>query len=120
MTRREIDLSVPIFSHLHLSGVAGEVTTDNVDRLLDELENTNEGLARELKGMSRISTAPTVTAAGAKSNSIPAGAILICDVRTLPHQDEAYVRRELDKLNPAEWRIAKYSPSYDTSYEQTA
>jgi acetylornithine deacetylase/succinyl-diaminopimelate desuccinylase-like protein len=116
----EIDLSVPIFSHLHLFGVAGEVTTDNVDRLLDELENTNEGLARELKGMSRISIAPTVTAAGAKSNSIPAGATLICDVRTLPHQDEAYVRRELDKLidglngvsyDLAIWAVSNSSPA---------
>jgi len=97
-SEEEIDLSLPVFSQLHLFGVAGEVTADSVDRLLDELENSSQGLAQELKGMSRISIAPTVTAAGAKSNSIPASATLICDVRTLPHQDEAYVRRELDKL----------------------
>ncbi len=118
----EIDLSLPVYSHLHLFGVAGEVTTDNVDRLLDELEGTYEGLARELKGMSRISIAPTITAAGAKSNSIPAGATLICDVRTLPHQDEAYVRRELDKLidglsgvsyDLATWAVSNSSPADD-------
>jgi acetylornithine deacetylase/succinyl-diaminopimelate desuccinylase-like protein len=118
----EIDLAVPVFEHLHRFGVAGEVTTENVDRLLDELENTNQGLARELKGMSRISITPTVTAAGAKSNSIPAGATLICDVRTLPHQDEAYVRRELDKLidgldglsyELAIWAISNSSPADD-------
>jgi len=94
----EIDLSVPVFKHLHLFGVEGDVTPENIDRLLDELEKTNLGLARDLKGMSRMSVAPTVTAAGAKSNSIPAKATLICDVRTLPHQDEDYVRRELNKL----------------------
>ncbi len=118
----EVDLRVPIFSQLRLFGVAGEVTTGNVDRLLDELENTNEGLARELKGMSRISIAPTVTAAGAKSNSIPAGATLTCDVRTLPHQDEAFVRRELDKLidgldgvsyDLAIWAASNSSPADD-------
>ncbi len=118
----EIDLRVPIFSQLHLFGVAGEVTTDNVDRLLEKLEETNEGLARELKGMSRMSIAPTVTAAGAKSNSIPAAATLICDVRTLPHQDEAYVRRELDRLidgldgvsyDLAIWAISNSSPADD-------
>jgi acetylornithine deacetylase/succinyl-diaminopimelate desuccinylase-like protein len=118
----EIDLSVPIFSQLDLFGIPGEVTTDNVDRLLDELERTNEGLARELKGMSRISIAPTVTAAGAKSNSIPAAATLICDVRTLPHQDEACVRRELDKLieglsgvtyDLAIWATSNSSPADD-------
>jgi acetylornithine deacetylase/succinyl-diaminopimelate desuccinylase-like protein len=111
----EIDLSLPIFLQLQPFGVAGDVTTDNVDRLLDELEKTNEGLARELKGMSRISIAPTVTGAGAKSNSIPAGATLICDVRTLPHQDEAYVRRELDKLidglNGVSYELAVWAAS---------
>jgi len=120
--QEEIDLSLPVFSQLHLFGVAGEVTADNVDRLLDELENTNQGLAQELKGMSRISIAPTVTAAGAKSNSIPASATLICDVRTLPHQDEAYVRRELDRLIDGlngvsyeldTWAISNSSPADD-------
>jgi acetylornithine deacetylase/succinyl-diaminopimelate desuccinylase-like protein len=118
----EIDLSLPVFSQLQPFGVAGDVTTDNVDRLLDELEKTNEGLARELKGMSRISIAPTVTGAGAKSNSIPAAATLICDVRTLPHQDEAHVRRELDKLidglngvsyELAVWAASNSSPADD-------
>jgi acetylornithine deacetylase/succinyl-diaminopimelate desuccinylase-like protein len=118
----EIDLAVPVFENLHRFGVAGQVTPENVDRLLDELENTHQGLARELKGMSRMSVTPTVTAAGAKSNSIPAGASLICDVRTLPHQDEAYVRRELDKLidgldgvsyELAIWAISNSSPAED-------
>ena len=77
----EIDLSVPVFEHLH-----------------DELEKTDEALARDLKGMSRMSVAPTITTAGAKSNSIPSKATLICDVRRLPHQDETYVRQELDKI----------------------
>ena len=94
----EVDLSVPVFKHLHLFGVEGDITPVNLDPLLDELEKTDEALARDLKGMSRMSVAPTISAAGAKSNSIPAKATLICDVRTLPHQDEAYVRKELDKI----------------------
>ena len=94
----EVDLGVPVFEQLHLFGVEGDVTPANLDHLLDELEKTDEALARDLKGMSRMSVAPTITAAGAKSNSIPSKATLICDVRTLPHQDIAYVRQELDKL----------------------
>ena len=94
----EIDLSVPVFEQMHLFGVGGEVATENIDQLLDELEGSAQALARDLKGMSRISVTPTITAAGAKSNSIPSKATLICDVRTLPNQDEAYVRQELDKL----------------------
>lgn len=94
----EIDLSVPVYEQLHLFGVEGEVTPLNIDHLLDELEGSNKALSRVLKGMSRMSVSPTISSAGAKSNSIPSRATLICDVRTLPHQDEAYVRQELDKL----------------------
>jgi succinyl-diaminopimelate desuccinylase len=35
---------------------------------------------------------------GVKSNQIPNRCRLICDVRTLPHQDEEYVRREVEKV----------------------
>jgi acetylornithine deacetylase/succinyl-diaminopimelate desuccinylase-like protein len=116
----EIDLSLPVFGQLHLFGVEGEVTTENIDLLLDKLEKTNLALARELKGMSRISVTPTITTAGAKSNSIPARATLVCDVRTLPHQNEAYLRQELDKLTDGLdgvsyeldiWAISNSSPA---------
>jgi len=116
----EIDLSVPVFEELHLFGVEGEVTPENTDLLLDELEKTNKALARDLKGMSRMSITPTITAAGVKSNNIPSIAKLICDVRTMPHHDEAYVRRELDKLTDGidgvsyeldVWAISNSSPA---------
>jgi len=94
----EIDLSVPVFRHLNAFGVTGDATPAAIDRMLDELEKTHPALARGLKGMSRISVTPTITSAGAKSNSIPSKATLICDVRTLPIHDEAYVRKELDRL----------------------
>jgi acetylornithine deacetylase/succinyl-diaminopimelate desuccinylase-like protein len=96
--KAEIDLSVPVFNHMNAFGIEGEVTPESIDPMLNELEKTHQALARELKGMSRISVTPTITAAGAKSNSIPSKAMLICDVRTLPNQDETYVRQELDKL----------------------
>jgi acetylornithine deacetylase/succinyl-diaminopimelate desuccinylase-like protein len=35
---------------------------------------------------------------GIKSNSVPESCTLICDVRTLPHQDQAYVRSQVDAL----------------------
>jgi hypothetical protein len=43
----EIDLSVPVFKHLHLFGVEDDVTPENFDRLLDELEKTNLGVAHQ-------------------------------------------------------------------------
>ena len=35
---------------------------------------------------------------GIKSNSVPESIGLTCDVRTLPHQDEAYLRAALDSI----------------------
>ena len=35
---------------------------------------------------------------GIKSNSVPESIRLTCDVRTLPHQDEEYVRAQLDTV----------------------
>ena len=41
---------------------------------------------------------PTMIQGGIKSNSVPESVKLTCDVRTLPHQDEAYVRQELGNI----------------------
>ena len=41
---------------------------------------------------------PTMLEAGVKSNSIPDRAHLTCDVRTLPGQDDRYLREELEHL----------------------
>ena len=35
---------------------------------------------------------------GVKSNSVAEKCLITCDVRTLPHQGPAYVRRELEQL----------------------
>jgi acetylornithine deacetylase/succinyl-diaminopimelate desuccinylase-like protein len=116
----EIDLSVPVFNQMNVFGVEGDITPETIDPMLNELEKTHQALARELKGMSRISVTPTITAAGAKSNSIPSKATLICDVRTLPNHDETFVRKELDKLIEGMddvgyeldvWAISNSSPS---------
>ncbi len=94
----ELDLSTPALQQLDLFGVDTPVTVGNLDTVLDRMEAHNQVLARSLKGMSRISITPTVAAAGIKSNSIPARADLTCDVRTLPHQDVAYVRAEIEGM----------------------
>jgi acetylornithine deacetylase/succinyl-diaminopimelate desuccinylase-like protein len=39
-----------------------------------------------------------MTQAGIKSNSIPAAAVLTCDIRCLPHHTPEYVRGELEKI----------------------
>ena len=51
-----------------------------------------------MRALSRMTITPTMIQGGIKSNSVPESVRLTCDVRTLPHQDEAYVRQELEKI----------------------
>ena len=94
----EIDVSLPIFQHLHRLGIDEEPTSKNLDGLLEKLGEQNRAVASMLTALSRMSIAPTMAAAGIKSNSIPASASLVCDIRALPHQDKAYVRQELEQI----------------------
>jgi len=94
----EIDVSLPTFQHLHRFGIDEEPTLENVDRLLAQLGKKDRALATTLTALSRMSIAPTIVSGGIKSNSIPASVSLTCDIRTLPHQDEAYGRRELARI----------------------
>jgi acetylornithine deacetylase/succinyl-diaminopimelate desuccinylase-like protein len=95
----EIDVSGELFAHLPaLLGRADPITAQNVDALADELAQVSRNLGSAVRGLSRMTLTPTMVFAGVKSNSVPASCRLVCDVRTLPHQDEAYVRRQIDEV----------------------
>lgn len=95
----ELDVATEIFAHLPaLLGRAEPITPANVDALADELAQVSRQLGSAVRGMSRMTLVPTMISAGVKSNSVPAACTLVCDVRTLPHQDEAYVRRQIAQL----------------------
>jgi acetylornithine deacetylase/succinyl-diaminopimelate desuccinylase-like protein len=94
----ERHVTLPVFQYLHLFGVSEKLSPGNVDQLLASLADNDRALAQTLMALSRMSIAPTMASVGVKSNVIPALASLICDVRTLPHQDESYVREQLEKL----------------------
>jgi acetylornithine deacetylase/succinyl-diaminopimelate desuccinylase-like protein len=93
-----LDVSQPFFQALHLFGIKDVTTPEDLARVLVDLGEDNGRLSVMLQGLSRITITPTMTSAGLKSNSIPADGELICDIRTLPGQDAAYVRGELEKL----------------------
>ena len=63
-----------------------------------EVELENPRFASILKSLSRMTLSPTMVEGGIKSNSIPESIRLTCDVRTLPNQDEQYLRKELDTI----------------------
>jgi acetylornithine deacetylase/succinyl-diaminopimelate desuccinylase-like protein len=116
----DLDLSVPVFQRLELFGIDEPVSAENLDQILDQLECTHSAVSRSLRGMSRMSIAPTMAAAGAKSNSIPARASLVCDVRTLPHQDvndvRAAIMRVMEGISGLEleldvWATSNSSPA---------
>lgn len=94
----ELDTSAEVFRHLGQIGVEGDVTPQNVDAVVERVMARNRRFGTALKAVSRMTVAPTMVQGGVKSNVIPDKAIVVCDVRTLPHQDEAYVRREFQKL----------------------
>jgi len=95
----ERDVSSPIFQHLGLFGIEEEVTVENVDAIADRVTvEQNEALGSKLRGLSRMTLTPTMVCGGVKSNQIPSWCHVTCDVRTLPHQDETTVRREVESL----------------------
>lgn len=81
-----------------LYGITEEIANENVDRLADELAERNPNWASALKALTRMTLVASMINAGVKSNSVAESCTITCDVRTLPHQDEAYVRAQLQGL----------------------
>lgn len=96
----EIDASHPFFAEvLKALGIDRTPNAANIDEIGEELTATGHGaLAITMKAASRMTITPTMLDAGVKSNSIPDRASLVCDVRTLPGQDDRYLRQELEHL----------------------
>lgn len=91
----ERDTSSSVFDHLSTFAIEHRPSAENVDEIVAETQHNNPGLASLLRALSRITVTPTIVNGGVKSNSVPESIHLTCDVRTLPSQDEAYLRREL-------------------------
>ena len=94
----ERDTSTELFNHLSALAVEHVASPENVDAIIAELESVNPPLASTLRALSRMTVTPTMVQGGIKSNSVPESIRLTCDVRTLPHQNEDYLRRELDRV----------------------
>jgi acetylornithine deacetylase/succinyl-diaminopimelate desuccinylase-like protein len=95
----ELDVSHSVFEHLPpLLGHDGLITPDNVDALAEEISPRSRVLASVLRGASRMTIVPTMYSGGVKSNSIPGVCTLVCDVRTLAHQDHVYVQSQVEKI----------------------
>lgn len=94
----EVDVTSEIFGHLRSLDIEEDPTVENIDRLAAELAESDAQMASRIRGLSRMTISATMIEGGIKSNSIPAKCLITCDVRTLYHQDEAYVRGEVEKI----------------------
>ena len=92
------DTSGDIFDHLSTFAIEHKPSPENVDAIISELEADNPRFASMLRALSRMTLTPTMVRGGIKSNSVPESIRLTCDVRTLPHQDDDYVRQQLDEV----------------------
>jgi acetylornithine deacetylase/succinyl-diaminopimelate desuccinylase-like protein len=81
-----------------LYGIREEITAENVDRIAAELETREVTWASTLRALTRMTLVATMIDAGVKSNSVAETCLVTCDVRTLPHQDDGYVRDQLTAL----------------------
>ena len=92
------DTSGAIFDHLSTFAIEHKPSAENVDDIIAEIETDNPRFASMLRALSRMTLTPTMVRGGIKSNSVPESIRLTCDVRTLPHQDDDYVRQQLDEV----------------------
>ncbi|MBM3959710.1 MAG: M20/M25/M40 family metallo-hydrolase [SAR202 cluster bacterium] len=94
----ELDTSLPLFDHLSEFAIEDRPTPKNIDRIIADLEPKNRRLATLLRALSRMTLTPTMIKGGIKSNSVPEMIELTCDVRTLPFQNDEYLRKQLDDV----------------------
>jgi acetylornithine deacetylase/succinyl-diaminopimelate desuccinylase-like protein len=97
--RPEVSVDADLFKHLDTAlGITQMPTNETIDGLIAELFTTNPQAASWLRSASRMTIVASMIKAGVKSNSVAETALVTCDVRTLPWQDEAYVARQLDQI----------------------
>ncbi len=94
----ERDTSTSIFDYLSTFAIEHKPSAENVDEIVAEVESDNPRLASMLRALSRMTVTPTMIGGGIKSNSVPESIRLTCDVRTLPHQNDGYVREQLTEM----------------------
>ena len=94
----ERDTGTSLFDHLSVFAIEHKPSAENVDEIIAETELENPRFASMMRALSRMTLTPTMITGGIKSNSVPESIRLTCDVRTLPHQSDDYLREQLDSI----------------------
>ena len=94
----ERDTETSLFDHLSAFAIEHKPSAENVDEIIAETEPENPRFASMMRALSRMTLTPTMITGGIKSNSVPESIRLTCDVRTLPHQSDDYLREQLGAI----------------------
>ena len=94
----ERDTSTGLFNYLSTFAIEDRPSPENIDQIIEETQEKNPRFASILRALSRMTVTPTMINGGIKSNSVPESIRMTCDVRTLPHQDDSYVREQLGSI----------------------
>ena len=94
----QLDTSTSLFDYLSTFAIEHKPSPENIKEIIGEVEPLNPRFASVLPALFRMTVTPTMVTGGIKSNSVPEAISVTCDVRTLPHQDDSYVRKELTRV----------------------
>ncbi|MBU7000823.1 MAG: M20/M25/M40 family metallo-hydrolase [Theionarchaea archaeon] len=83
-------------TYLSLRGDPRDVTPQNVDEIIDSIPDQVFG--EGLRSKTRMTVSPNMIKGGSKVNIVPDECEAEVDIRTLPGQDESYMRQQLEPL----------------------
>jgi len=99
-----------IETYFQLKGEKKEVTSENVDSIIDTIPD--RFFAEGLRATTRMTVSPNMICGGKKVNIVPDYCEAEVDIRTLPGQDEEYVRTQLEPLmGECEFEIVHHHPA---------
>lgn len=99
-----------IETYFRLKGEKKEVTSENVDSIIDTIPD--RFFAEGLRATTRMTVSPNMMCGGKKVNIVPDYCEAEVDIRTLPGQDEEYVRAQLEPLmGECEFEIVHHHPA---------
>ena len=95
----ERDTSTSLFQHLSVFAIEDRPEPANIDQIIADTEDSQPPVRVDHAGAFTHDHHPHNDLVAASSpTACPESVRLTCDVRTLPHQDEAYVRQELENI----------------------
>ncbi|MBU7033393.1 MAG: M20/M25/M40 family metallo-hydrolase [Theionarchaea archaeon] len=96
--------------YLQARGTPVPVTPETVDEIIDSIPD--RFFAEGLRAITRMTVSPNMISGGKKVNIVPEYSEAEIDIRTLPGQDESYLREEIGRLlGDCELEVVHFHPA---------